>query len=277
MGEIQEIIPGSIIVTGATGSMGAVAVRKLAAAGVPVIMACRNVGKAGAVAGKLLAEMPEAKISIRELNLESLSSVREFAEGLKGTELGGLFNNAGTMCRDYGVTTDGFEKTMAVNYLAPYLLTRLLLPCFQENAHIVNMVSVTTKIASLDLGWPEYGAGKFSQLGTYGKSKLAFLLFTVALARRYPKLYVNLSDPGVVNSNMISLHRWFDPLADIFFRPFIKTPEQGVQPALNALASTERLKYFVDDKCKDVPGKFLNNPLVDKLWDQAAEMTGLCD
>ena len=131
---------GRVIVTGATGSMGAAAVEALAAAGRPVLMACRNLEKAAEVRADILSRIPRANLTVRQLDLASLSSVRAFADGFAPGSVTALFNNAGVISRSYTVTADGFENTFSVNYFGPRLLTLLLLPKMPEEANIVNMV-----------------------------------------------------------------------------------------------------------------------------------------
>ena len=262
-----------VIVTGASGSIGSAAVRALAQRGYRVIMACRNVEKGEKVRTEIQNSLPEADLQVMQIDMASLKSVKSFADSLKdnGMQLGGIFNNAGTMNRNFALSEDGFEKTIAVNYIAPYFLTRSLLPLFQPDAHIVNMVSLTCGMAKLDRTFFEKTEKDFNQLGTYADSKLALLLFTLALSQKNG-FHVNMADPGVVNSNMISLGRWFDPLADAVFRPFCKSPEKGAIPPVNAMTSELSGKYFVGKKCKDVPGKFLSHPEIEWLWNETEEL-----
>ena len=269
---------GQVIVTGATGSIGFEAIKALARQGQPVIMACRNVKKGEEKKSLILKEQPDAILQIEQVDMASLRSVAAFCNRLKdnGMQLAGLFNNAGIMNRHYHLSEDGFEHTLAVNYLAPYYLTRTLLPLCQPNAHIVNMVSLTCRNAQLDEHLFEKGEQDFHQLRTYGSTKLALLLATLALAKRVGQdIHVNMADPGIVNSNMISLDRWFDPLANVFFRPFIKSPKKGAVPALNALATDERLRYFSGNRCHKVHKTFLNNPHTEWLWNETENI--LCE
>ncbi|MBP9998305.1 MAG: SDR family NAD(P)-dependent oxidoreductase [Bacteroidales bacterium] len=265
----------AIIITGATGSMGAVAARKLSAQGIPVILACRDLVRGKALMDEILGQTPSARLELLELDLSSQARVRAFVAQIGDRRLGGIFNNAGTMNRHYTQSEDGFELTMAVNYLNVALLTRLLAPNFVPGAHVVNMVSMTTKTATLDMDWNSYGKERFGQISTYGKSKLAMLYFSIAFARRYPEFHVNVSDPGIVDSKIIRLDRWFDPLTDMFFRPLINTPEKGAIPALRALESDSSLNYFVGKRSYRIPDRFLNSPMVDSLWDQASFLLSL--
>jgi NAD(P)-dependent dehydrogenase (short-subunit alcohol dehydrogenase family) len=229
-------------------------------------MACRNPRKAEEVRSRILSELPDADISIGQLDLTSLESVQSFVEGLGPEPLESLFNNAGTISRSYSLTGDGLENTFSVNYFAPVLLTRLLLPRMIPDAMVVNMVSLTCRYVTVDEDSIRPAPEEFSQLGTYARSKLALLRFSLELARRHPEIRVNLADPGVVNSSMIDLGHWFDPLADVLFRPLCKSPERGVQPALAALRSSERSRYFVGRRCIGIPRRY-DDPDTDlRLW-----------
>ena len=263
------------IVTGASGAMGEAAVRALARDGRSVVMACRNLEKAEAVRSRILADLPGADISIGRLDLSSLDSVRAFADSLGQEPVSGLFNNAGVISRGYSLTGDGLENTFAVNYFGPFLLTRLLLPLMGPEASIVNMISLTCRYVSVTEKSLRPSADEFSQLGTYARSKLALLRFSRELARRNPGLYINLADPGIVNSNMIDLGHWFDPLADFLFRPFCKSPERGVQPALSALASDGRNRYFVGRRIMDIPARFEDPNLDLRIWEETERILSM--
>ena len=210
----------TVIITGASGSMGEAATCALAGKGYRVIMACRNPGKAEAVRDRILRTLPDARLELRTLRLDSFESICQFAKSMEGCEIHGLFNNAGVMPKDYKLSEDGFEQTIAVNYLGPYLLTRLLQPRFEPGSNIVNMVSLTCKLVHERQDFIAARPEDHHQLRSYAASKLALMYFSIEFARRYPQLRVNVADPGIVNSNMISLGRWFDPLADVLFRPF---------------------------------------------------------
>ncbi|MCF0207637.1 MAG: SDR family NAD(P)-dependent oxidoreductase, partial [Bacteroidales bacterium] len=168
------------IITGASGSIGAEAVKGVIMKGHPVIMAVRNVAKAEPIKAMLAQEVPNSDIEIMELNLADFNSVIRFVEKLKsqGVTPCGLFNNAAIINRDYAITSDGYENTLQTNYLSVFLLTRLLMPLMTENANIVNMVSVTRKIAKIDDKFFRKEKKDFSQLGTYSTTKFALLMFT---------------------------------------------------------------------------------------------------
>ena len=272
-----------IIVTGATGSIGLAAVKSLLSKDLPVIMACRNIRKADSQRDNLIKQFPHSEIDILELDLNSLASIRAFVEEIKnqGFKVDKLLNNAGIICRDFTVNDDGFETTLAVNYLGPLYLSKLMIPLMDDDFNIVNTVSVTRGVSKLDEHFFDLDKKRFSQLGTYGKAKYALFLSSLTLSEKIKNGSVNLTDPGVVDSNMISMHRWFDPLADVLFRPFCKSPEKGAIPAVNALLykstdngqqSTDLLqrnvKLFSGNKSKVISQKHYDNPMRKWLWEE---------
>lgn len=251
----------TIVVTGASGSMGAVVCEAMAAAGWHVVMACRNLSKGRSVLERIVSRVPGGSLELRELNLESLESVRSFATGLSGLTVDALFNNAGIINREYGLTADGYERTFQVNFLGPALLSLLLCDA-NLGMHVVSMVSLTCSLVRIPCGYTGDSRSGFSQLGTYARAKLALLLFTLELERE-GKATADVSDPGVVDSNMISMGRWFDPLADRLFRPLCSSPEKGARPAINALLDTSagtpslhESRYWAGRKARSVPRRF---------------------
>ena len=238
----------TILITGASGSMGSAATQILAAEGWKVIMACRNLEKGSRIRDEIIAGCPSADLELVHLDFTSLSSVRKLAAELEGRRIDVLFNNAGIINRDYGVTGDGYERTYQVNCIGPTLLMDLLQPNLGK---VVSMVSLTCSLVRIDKDYKGDSEEKFSQLGTYARSKLALQKATVDFGKK-TGIPVNLADPGVVNSNMISMGRWFDPLADVLFRPFCASPKKGVRPALNAIRSDESDLYFVGRKARRI-------------------------
>ena len=268
-----------IIVTGATGSIGLAAVKSLLSKDLPVIMACRNIKKADSQRDNLIKQFPHSEIDILELDLNSLASIRAFVEEIKnqGFKVDKLLNNAGIICRDFTVNDDGFETTLAVNYLGPLYLSKLMIPLMDNDFNIVNTVSVTRGVSKLDEHFFDLDKKRFSQLGTYGKAKYALFLSSLTLSEKIKNGSVNLTDPGVVDSNMISMHRWFDPLADVLFRPFCKSPEKGAIPAVNALLqpiansqqpTARNVKLFSGNRSKVISQKHYDNPLRKWLWEE---------
>mgnify|MGYP005747439079 FL=1 len=264
------------VITGADGGMGTEITRAVARAGYRVIMACYDPAKAEAKRRMLAEETENEEIEVRGIDLASLASVAAFADRLlqEGTPLALLMNNAGTMETGRHITEDGLERTVSVNYVGPYLLTRKLLPLMGEGSRVVNMVSCTYAIGRLD--FPDFflqgKKGAFWRIPIYSNTKLALTLFTIELARRVKErgIVVNAADPGIVSTNIITMHMWFDPLTDILFRPFIRTPRQGAATAVSLLLDKEagRRTGTLNVSChpKQLSDKYLHHKQADELW-----------
>lgn len=270
------------IITGADGGMGTEITRAVAKAGYKIIMACYRPEKAEKVRQMLVYDTGNPCIEVLGIDLSSLASVAAFAETVlkRGETIGLLMNNAGTMETKHRMTEDGLERTVSVNYVAPYLLTRKLLPLMGEGSRIVNMVSCTYAVGHLD--FPDFflrgRRGNFWRIPIYSNTKLALTLFTINLANRIKEkgIVVNAADPGIVSTNIITMHMWFDPLTDIFFRPFIRTPKQGAATAIHLLLDEDAGKRTgtlnVSCRPKALSGKFTNHIQMQELWERTEKI-----
>ena len=270
------------VITGADGGMGMEITRAVAAAGYKVIMACRDPEIAEEKRQLIMRETGNIALEIVPVNLASLSSTASFANELlqRGEAITLLMNNAGTMETRRCITEDGLERTVSVNYVAPYLLTRKLLPLMGEGSRIVNMVSCTYAIGKLD--FPDFflrgKKGAFWRIPIYSNTKLALTLFTIALSKKVKEkgIVVNAADPGIVSTPIITMHMWFDPLTDIFFRPFIRTPRQGAATAISLLLDEDAGKRTgtLNVSChpKQLSEKFFHHVQMKELWDKTEEI-----
>ena len=176
----------TICITGANSGLGLEAARNLVGAGAHVIMACRNAEKAETAAQGLRAG--KGSVEVRQLDLASLASIRQFSEQLlaDGIELDGLMNNAGLMALDQSRTEDGFETQIGVNHLGHFALTGLLLPSLMKrpNSRIVNVSSMGHIPGKIHLDDLMCDRRRYSRWGAYFQSKLANILFTNELERR---------------------------------------------------------------------------------------------
>ncbi|WP_044271707.1 SDR family oxidoreductase [Bacteroides timonensis] len=270
------------VITGADGGMGMEITRAVAAAGYKVIMACRDPEIAEEKRQLIMRETGNIALEIVPVNLASLSSTASFANELleRGEAITLLMNNAGTMETKRRITEDGLERTVSVNYVAPYLLTRKLLPLMGEGSRIVNMVSCTYAIGRLD--FPDFflrgKKGAFWRIPIYSNTKLALTLFTIALSKKVKEkgIIVNAADPGIVSTKIITMHMWFDPLTDIFFRPFIRTPRQGAATAISLLLDEDAGKRTgtLNVSChpKQLSEKFFHHVQMKELWDKTEEI-----
>ena len=270
------------VITGADGGMGMEITRAVATAGYKVIMACRDPEIAEEKRQLIMRETGNIALEIVPVNLASLSSTASFANELlqRGEVITLLMKNAGTMETRRCITEDGLERTVSVNYVAPYLLTRKLLPLMGEGSRIVNMVSCTYAIGKLD--FPDFflrgKKGAFWRIPIYSNTKLALTLFTIALSKKVKEkgIIVNAADPGIVSTKIITMHMWFDPLTDLFFRPFIRTPRQGAATAISLLLDEDAGKRTgtLNVSChpKQLSEKFFHHVQMKELWDKTEEI-----
>lgn len=270
------------IITGADGGMGTEITRAVALAGYRVLMACYDMPRAEEKKRMLVKETGNDDIEVLQIDLASLDTVAAFANRLleRGEKVALLMNNAGTMETKRRITTDGLERTVSVNYVGPYLLTRKLLPLMGEGSRVVNMVSCTYAIGRLD--FPDFflkgKKGSFWRIPIYSNTKLALTLFTLELANRVKDrgIVVNAADPGIVSTDIITMHMWFDPLTDVLFRPFIRTPRQGAATAVSLLLDEEAGKRTgtLNVSChpKQLSERFLHHKQTKELWERTEQL-----
>lgn len=187
----------TVIITGANSGLGAVTARELAGRGAQIIMAVRNTEK-----GKAAAEQMSGSVDIRELDLQDLSSVRRFADGVATADI--LINNAGIMAAPYALTIDGFESQIGTNHLGHFALTNLLLPKLSDR--VVTVSSMAHWPGRIDLNDLNYQRRRYSPWLAYSQSKLANLLFTSELQRRLDAagspLRALATHPGFSHTNL---------------------------------------------------------------------------
>ena len=173
--DLPHMAGRTVIVTGANSGLGEVTASELARVGAKVIIAVRNLDKGTAAAANMTGD-----VEVRKLDLQDLSSVREFAAGVDAVDV--LINNAGVMAVPYAQTVDGFESQIGTNHLGHFALTNLLLPKVTDRVVTVSsMLHLLGKISVKDLNWK---SRPYSAWLAYGQAKLANLLFTKDLQRR---------------------------------------------------------------------------------------------
>ena len=266
------------IITGAGTGMGFEEAKAVAGKGFHTIMACHHPEAAEERRQAIVKATGNEHVEVVGIDLADLSSVRRFADEIKARfqHLDLLMNNAGTLETGLHITQDNMEHTVQVNYVGPYLLTRLLLPLMGEGSRIVNMVSLTYRVGSLD--FPDFfqrgRKGSFWRIPIYSNSKLALTLFTFDLAERLRDkgITVNAADPGIVSTDIIRMHNFIDPLTDIFFRPFIRTPRQGADTAIRLLLdedkATQTGTFNRSGRIIDVGDKFAHHKQMHELWEK---------
>lgn len=150
------------------------------------------------IRNRIVNESGNRKVELLRLDLSSFDSIHRFVEQLDDREVGGLVNNAGIMCKEFSVTPDGLETTVGVNYVGPWLLTRLLLPYMGINkiSRIINVSSCTFRIGKIDEYFFEPVRENFRRFKAYSASKRAILLYTSELADRLKEKSVVVNARG---------------------------------------------------------------------------------
>lgn len=264
---------GWIVVTGANSGMGRVLAESLVKRGYRVIMACRNLPRSEPVYRELAAGCPD-RVRLLRLDLSSFDSIISFTGILdeENIRVSVLVNNAGVMNRDFLLTQDGFEQNLGINYLAPFLLTCRLLPLIPRGGHILNIASCTYRFGKVSKHMFVPDVCNYDRFRSYSTSKQALILFSLELAQRLGDsgIMVNAVDPGVVDTGIITMHRWFDPLTDIFFRPLILSPEQGISRTLRLIIGDvpENISgmYWGRKRPIRLSSKILHHPYRKNLW-----------
>ena len=187
----------TVIITGANSGLGSVTARELARQGASIVMAVRDTRK-----GEKAALQIAGQVEVRQLDLQDLSSVRRFADGVDNADV--LINNAGIMAAPYALTADGFESQIGTNHLGHFALTNLLLPKLSDRVVTVSsMAHWPGRIDLNDLNWKNR---RYSPWLAYSQSKLANLLFTSELQRRLDAcgspLRALAAHPGYSHTNL---------------------------------------------------------------------------
>jgi len=288
---IPDNLGRTICITGANSGLGLEAARNLVGAGAHVIMACRNVEKAEAAAQGLRAG--KGSVEVRQLDLASLASIRQFSEQLLADriELDGLLNNAGLMALDQSRTEDGFETQIGVNHLGHFALTGLLLPSLMKrpNSRIVNVSSLGHIPGKIHLDDLMCDRRRYSRWGAYFQSKLANILFTNELERRLRETQSTTialaAHPGTARTELGKSGSSATNFVMRRLTPVLtRTGVQGCEAQVRAMVDTNAIgreyygpKYqMFGAPVKVTPSKRARNMNdARRLWELSEELTGV--
>jgi NAD(P)-dependent dehydrogenase (short-subunit alcohol dehydrogenase family) len=272
------------LVTGATSGIGLVTARELARLGATVVLMGRSRERGEATREEIVAQTGNKNVELILADFASLASVRAGAEEFlaRYNRLDVLVNNAGIFSGERRLSTDGYELTFAVNHLAPFLLTNLLLDTLKASA--------PARIVTVSSGAHTAGRGNFEDVRAergyngfpiYAESKLANVLFTYELARRLEGSGVtaNCLHPGAVRTNFAGDSQGFFAFAFSLVRPFLLSPEQGAQTSIFLAASPEvegvNGKYFANRRAQTSSSVSYDRTLQERLWTMSEELTGM--
>ena len=279
------------IVTGANSGIGFEAAKALAAKGARVVIGSRNQERGDAAVSAIKGEVPAASVELMLLDLASLESVREFVADFtkRFDRLDLLINNAGVMMpKEREETTDGFELQFGTNHLGHFALTLPLLPLSlaTEGSRVVNVSSSAQNFGEFDLDDLQWTQRPFKRMPSYGASKIANMLFTLELQRRFEEAGASTiaasCHPGWTATNLQKT----SPLMRLFNPVFGMQPWQGALPTLYAAVAqeVEGGRYYGPDGLANWRGyPALNKPAraskdadaAKRLWELSQQLTGV--
>jgi NAD(P)-dependent dehydrogenase (short-subunit alcohol dehydrogenase family) len=274
----------AVLVTGGSGGIGRATALGLATMGARVAITGRDRGRTEGAAREIRAA-GGGQVDVFIADLSAQSEVRRLADEVLQSlsRIDVLINNAGGYWHTRHVTADGLERTFAVNHLAPFLLTNLLLERLRQSApaRVVTVASQAQSMGRIDFDDLQ-GEHSYSGARAYNQSKLANLLFTYELARRLEggSVTANALHPGLVSTSFgaddpAPVQRLLVP----FLRPFMKTPTRGAATSVH-LASAPDLdqvtgRYFAGRKPRRSSSRSYDQAAAARLWRVSADLAGM--
>jgi len=273
------------IVTGTSSGIGKATAIGLAKLDATVVAVMRDSDKSRAALQEIKSKSGKADSVVHlAADLSSQKSIRELVKEFNSRfdRLDVLLNNAGVSQFHRVLSTDGIEMTLAVNVLAPFLLTSLLTDKLISSApsRIVNVSSAASNNAKIDFDNLR-GEKEFSSFGIYGQSKLALNLITVEFSRRLAGTGVtaNFLHPGVIRTELGTrgMNPLFKALA-AFVKLFMASPEKGARTSIYLASSPDvegvTGKYFANQKQVTANPISFDEEAAKRLWKVCEEMTG---
>ncbi|TDF41376.1 SDR family NAD(P)-dependent oxidoreductase [Alteromonadaceae bacterium M269] len=279
------------LITGANSGIGFTTAKELLRKGATVILAVRNRQKGVEAVSKLKGDILQAKVSMLELDLADLDSVRQFSQNFKANHdrLDVLINNAGIMMpNDYMVSKQGFEIQLATNHFGHFVLTKSLMPLLEStsDSRVVTVSSIATKMKDADIYFDDLQfKKKYVKMASYAQSKLANTMFALELSDRLKESGSHVKSvaahPGYTATN---LQQHMGLLGTIMNALLAQKQEMGALPTLRA-ATAKQVKggdYFGPTKMAEYrgypelvtpPQLALDKKACEKLWTVTEELT----
>lgn len=273
----------TIVVTGGTSGIGEVAAVELARQGARIAVVARDPARAGMTLSKLRQANPSASHTAHIADLSKLSEMRRVAREIAAAvpEIDVLVNNAGALFNTRQVTEDGLEKTFAVNHMAYFVLTNMLLPNLKPGARIVSTASDAHRGAKLDFDDLQ-SAKKYSGFAVYGRSKLCNILFNRELARRIDgsRVTANCLHPGFVATRFGDESGGIVSVAVKIAKPIgAISPQEGAKTIVYLASSLEvegKSGGYYYKNALAVPTKEAQSDEdAKRLWDVSASLAGM--
>jgi retinol dehydrogenase 12 len=268
-----------VLLTGATRGIGRAAAIELAREGVEVALVGREAERVKAVAQEARAAGAGAPVHEHLADLMLMAEVRALADEVRERyeHIDVLANNAGALFASRKETSEGFERTFALNHLAPFLLTNLLSDRL-GGGRVVTTASDAHKSGRLDLDDLQ-SERSYSAMRVYGTSKLCNILFTRELAKRAPGLRANCFHPGVVRTGFGKNENGIWKVLTTLGAPFFRSPQRGARSLVWLSLSDETAaltgEYVQDEKILTPSAQARDDTLAEGLWERSAQLVGL--
>jgi len=275
------------LVTGASSGIGKATALGLAKLGATVVMVCRDTARGDAALSKIKRKSGSRSVDLLLADLSSQEAIRRLASEYKSKyqQLHVLINNAGVYYTKRHVTVDGLEAMFAVNYLARFLLTHLLLDIIKQSvpARIINVAGAYHAKGKIDFDDLQ-GEKDFEGQRANHQSKLADVLFTYELARRLEGtgVTVNCLHPGMVATDLIDKDKDFPVFFKYLYklsRPLMKSPAKGAETSIYLASSPEvegiTGQYFVNKKIAQSSPESHDPQLAQRLWEVSEKLANL--
>ena len=268
-----------VVLTGATRGIGQAAALELSRRGAELAIVGREPDRVSEVAREAQGTGGGAPVHEHVADLTSMAQVRALADQLlaRYQHIDVLANNAGALFATRALTSEGFERTFALNHLAPFLLTNLLLERLR-GGRVVTTASDAHTSGRLDLSDLQ-SERSYSAMRVYGTTKLCNILFTRELARRVPDVRATCFHPGVVRTGFGKNENGIWKLLTTVAGPFFRSPARGARSlvwlALTTDAASLDGAYVENEKVVAPSAQAQDDTLAAQLWEQSSELVGL--
>jgi NAD(P)-dependent dehydrogenase (short-subunit alcohol dehydrogenase family) len=281
---LESLAGKRVVLTGATAGIGQAAAEAFAEAGADLLLVARNPERAKRTSERLRARRPECRVDLVLADLSSQKQIRRAADEILTAcpQIDVLFNNAGLVTLQRSETEDGIESTFAVNHLAYFLLTNLLVPRLRETprSRIVLTASDAHRFGGA-LDFDDLGNERdFRGMRVYGRSKCANILYTRELGRRLADsdVTVNCFHPGMVRSELGTSEGLLGRVAQKVIWPFARTAAKGAETGVYLSTSPEvegqSGGYYFDCKPHEAKPFAQDDESARRLWEESVRMTG---
>jgi len=274
-----------VMITGCTAGLGRAAALQLARMGATLSLVCRSRSKGELLMADIERETGRTDSTLYIGDMKCQDDIREIASSFCATRrpLDVLFNNAGVINQQRSETPDGFEMTFAVNHLAYYLLTVLLVDRLRASpaGRIVNTASDAYKFAGGPLDFDDLQSKRrYSTFGAYGASKLANILFTRELAHRLGnnQITVNAFHPGMVGSDFAKNNGSLAKVAMTLIKPIARSPLKGAETGIYLCTSPDVTAqtggYYYNCRQHATRAIARDDASARRLWEISQKLTG---